>query len=182
MLRSNLMQCIAVNRTVQLQKQYVCTVLTVAIFFSYEENLRLDLIVSKKPLLPWYPHSTTINYNLDASYCRSCLFRCQISILRSLYYPILNRRIVSIHGGCGSPHPRGSRICSSSSVSWFTAVTFYQRISVMTGVNFSDTLRFPCQHLIPCLSCTSLRCSFDSSNSSPSGTSPGLDGLSRLIR
>ena len=181
MLRSNLMQYIAVNRTVQLQDatflygSYCCKIFTVTM------KIQLDLIVSKKPFLSWYPHSTIVNYNLDASYRCSCLFRCQISILKSSYYPILNRRIVSIHGGCDSPHPRGSRICPSSSVSWFTAVTFYQRLSVMTEGNFSDTPRSPYQYLIPCSLCTPLRCSFGSSNNFPSGTSPGFDGVEAAV-
>ena len=96
-------------------------------------------------------------------------------------FSILNRRILLIHGGCGSSHPRGSRICPSSSVSRFTMVTSYQRLSVMTGGDFSDTLRFPYRHLISCSLCTPLRCPFDSSNNSPSGTSLSSGGVESAV-
>ena len=128
-------------------------------------------MLSKNRFLSWYLCSTTINYDLEASHRHSCLFDCRISILVSQYYPILNRRILLIHGGCGPSHPRGSRICPSSSVSRFTAVTFYQRLSVMTGGDFSDTPRFPYRHPILCPLYTLVGCPFDSSNNSPFSTS-----------
>ena len=74
-----------------------------------------------------------------------------------------------------------SYLSEYSSISRFTVVTSYQRLSVMTGGDFSDTLRFPYRHLISCSLCTPLRCPFDSSNNSPSSTSLDSGGVMSAV-